>query len=291
MPDQKFFLSKLLGFNFTITYKPGKKNLAVDALSRVSANVEPMGVTFNSMVSILKNKFMDRVLADMLSYPFYEGLKKKSEVEGTAISWSEGMFRYHDRIALNPKSPLVSEILNEMHSSTLGSHSRVNRTIARIRLLFWWKGMGKRVKQFVAECVVCQQTKVSTNKPIGLLHPLAIPEEIWESISMDFITGLPKIKRQSVIITVVVHLSKFCHLGCLPANYTAISVAEFFVQNIVKIRGFLKSIISARDKVFISIFWKELMAKSRTTLKLSMTFRSETDSQSEIVNKKIETYL
>lgn len=71
---------------------------------------------------------------------------------------------------------------------------------------------------------------------------------------MDFITGLPKVKGHSVIITVVVCLSKFYHLGSLPLLYNTISVAEFFIQNMVKIHGFPKSIVSDRDKVFVSKF-------------------------------------
>lgn len=93
---------------------------------------------------------------------------------------------------------------------------------------------------------------------------------------MDFITELPKVRGYSVIVTVVDRLSKFCHLGSLPTNYTTVSVANFFIKNVVKIHGFLKSIITERDKVFVSQFWKELMAKSGTTLKFLTSYHPGT---------------
>ena len=51
----------------------------------------------------------------------------------------------------------------------------------------------------------------------GLLQPqdrastpkLLVLEHIWEDISMDFIEVLPKVVGKSIILTVVVHLSKY----------------------------------------------------------------------------------
>lgn len=114
--------------------------------------------------------------------------------------------------------------------------------------------MGKSIAHFIADCAICQQVKDSTSKPIGLLQPLAVPSVIWEEIAMDFIMGLPKVKGDSIIVTVVDRLSKFCHLGSLPSSYNAISVVDFFIQNVVKVHGFPKSIVSDRDKVFLSRF-------------------------------------
>jgi hypothetical protein len=45
-----------------------------------------------------------------------------------------------------------------------------------------------------------------------MLHPLPIPEWKWETISMDFITGLPKSTKQSDAIMVAVDkLTKTAH--------------------------------------------------------------------------------
>lgn len=52
-------------------------------------------------------------------------------------------------------------------------------------------------------------------KPKGLLMPLPIPK-VWEDISMDYVTNLPKVKDKIVIFVVVDRLSKYCHLGSLP---------------------------------------------------------------------------
>lgn len=56
---------------------------------------------------------------------------------------------------------------------------------------FYWQGMKRDIKQYVAECPTCQRGMYETTKPGGLLQPLPILERIWEYISMDFIDGLP----------------------------------------------------------------------------------------------------
>ena len=48
---------------------------------------------------------------------------------------------------------------------------------------------------FIARCMECQQIKTEHEHPVGLLQPLPIPKWKWEVISMDFITGLPKIRN------------------------------------------------------------------------------------------------
>lgn len=76
--------------------------------------------------------------------------------------------------------------------------------ITALRKEYYWLGMKKDVARYLARCLECQQIKVEHQHPAGLLQPLPIPEWKWETISMDFITGLPKSKKNKDSIMVVV---------------------------------------------------------------------------------------
>lgn len=151
--------------------------------------------------------------------------------------------------------------------------------------------MNKFVRDFVASCIVCQQVKDSTLKPMGLFQPLPIPIAVWEDLSMDFVIGFPSVRSQSVIVVVVDRLTKYAHLGSLSADYYAKSVVEFFIKQIIRLHGVPKTIVSDGDKVFLSRVWKEIFEKSGTTLKMSSAYHPKTDGQTEIVKKTIEHYL
>jgi len=55
--------------------------------------------------------------------------------------------------------------------------------------------MKKEVAEYLAHCLECHQVKGEHQHPPRLLHPLPLLEWKWETISIDFITGLPKSKK------------------------------------------------------------------------------------------------
>ena len=88
---------------------------------------------------------------------------------------------------------------------------------------------------------------------------MPIPEKPWLDVSMDFVEGLPKSYMQSVVLVVVDRLTQYTHFITLPHPYTVAKVANVYLQSVFKLHGMPSTIMSDRDPIFTSHFWRELM--------------------------------
>ena len=138
---------------------------------------------------------------------------------------------------------------------------------------------------------MCQQDKVEQHQPRGLLEPLPIAERPWESVTMDFIIGLPKSEGHGSIIVVVDRFSKYATFIAAPKDCTSEETARLFLKNVVKYWGLPKFIISDRDSRFTGKLWTELFKLMGTKLHFSTSFHPQTDGQTERVNALLEQYL
>ncbi|MCI31806.1 transposon TF2-1 polyprotein, partial [Trifolium medium] len=128
---------------------------------------------------------------------------------------------YQGRLVISPTSPSIPILLEEFHSTPMSGHSGFLRTYRRLADNIYWVGMQKTIRNYVRACDVCQRQKYAATTPGGLLQPLPIPNQVWEDLSLDFITGLPKSKGHDAILVVVDRLSKYSHFILLKHPYTA----------------------------------------------------------------------
>ena len=76
---------------------------------------------------------------------------------------------------------------------------------------------------------------------------------------MDFITGIPKIKKQNDSIFVVVgNFSKAAHFIPVKSNYKEVHISDIFLKEIFRLHRISKGIISDRDTKFTRNFWRYL---------------------------------
>jgi len=288
-PDQQNWVAKLLGFNFDIMYKPGRENRVADALSRKmdvgnfdSLRSEPIWLQGAELLEEHKGnaeiqKLIQACQAGVNTNPNYTA--------------RNGILYYQNRLVIPRNSKFIPELFKEFHCAASGGHSGYYRTYRRMAVNLYWQGMLADVKKFVQGCDVCQRCKTGATTPGGLLQPLDIPETIWEDLSMDFILGLPKSKGYDAVLVVVDRLSKYSHFILLKHPYTARSIAELFVKEIVRHHGIPNSIISDRDPLFFIQFWQEIFKGQGTQLRMSSAYHPETDGQTEVINRCLESYL
>ena len=285
MGRQKKWAEQLSEYDVEFQHRAGKLNIAADALSRRSDYSQ----TINSLewvpiqeelieeigIAIRDDKDYQALLADIAA---------KTRHDYTVI---EGLL-YKDTRLVIPTKQIQESLLQLAHDGPLGGHLGRDKTLEKLQRCYHWAHMSHDVQEYCRTCPSCQLNKPSQQKPIGLLQPLPIPGRPWESIGIDFITGLPLTSEgYSVLMTVVDRLSKFLVLVPTTTNFTTEMVASLFLSHVVKRFGFPISIVSDRDPRFVSAFWKELTNLAGIKRKMSSAAHPQTDGVTEQANRTV----
>ncbi|CAI7764841.1 unnamed protein product [Closterium sp. NIES-53] len=211
-------------FHYDIIYKPGLHNKA-DALSRPG---HVAGIQLDGMNPLLKGLFQ-------------HGYSVDGEI---AMAEKQKLLQWEKDLAI---------LLEEFHDVPYAGHFGSNKTFAGIAKYYYWPRMAADVQQFVTSCDTCQRMKSSKHKKTGLLQPLPVPEQPWQVVSLDFITGLPSTSRgHDSILVVIDNFSKMGHFIPTNATATAEATARLFFDRIITIHGIPATLISDRDPKFTS---------------------------------------
>ena len=300
-PRQVRWVERLVDFDFQFVPLKGKSNRVADALSRQTQETAPKDEYGKEVLGDLlrRTTFQTNSISTVATDPSLVGTlahcyKEDPEFNGTyenprtPFTKEDELLYFKGRLCI-PKGSIRNNLLHDNHATPIAGHLGVNKTYLRIRPHYYWKGMRQTIEEFVNACVICQSTKAPNHKPFGLLQPLDPPKSKWTHITMDFIIPLPETPRKNVgILNVVDRLSKMIRLIPVPPNADAFCIAKLFRDHIYRHHGLPQVIVSDRDSIFMSKFWKSLFQLLGTKLSPSSAYHPQTDGQTEIVNRKVE---
>ena len=188
---------------------------------------------------------------------------------------------------------LRDQVMQLCHDAAAAGHRGSRNTLAKVATRFYWRNMTKDVVEYVRQCQRCQLTKRPSHSTATQLHPLAHPQRRWESVYIDFKSGLEMTARgHDAIMTVVDRFSKHVHL--IPHTFkgsNAVEVARLFVDNVWKHHGMPRSIVSDRDVRFTSAFWEEFYRLTGIQRDMTTAYTPQSNGGAERANATMETIL
>ncbi|KAF1334741.1 Retroelement pol polyprotein, partial [Globisporangium splendens] len=112
------------------------------------------------------------------------------------------------RLCVPNSSKLVTDVIQEFHDAPVAAHPGVRRTQLKAAQRYYWPALEKDIHEYVGSCQTCARWKSNNRKKIGLMMPIPTPQECWDVVSMDFITGLPVSEGFDAIFVTVDKLPK-----------------------------------------------------------------------------------
>jgi hypothetical protein len=136
---QHHWVGKLLGFDFSVEYKPGAQNAVADALSRRDTPDSKV-----LAISAPRFDYIARLRLEQAGHPEVVALTDELTAGSRGAPWAivDGLLTYDGRIYIPPASPLLQEILTAVHED---GHEGVQRTLHRIRWDFHFLDMRRVV--------------------------------------------------------------------------------------------------------------------------------------------------
>ncbi|KAJ8468870.1 hypothetical protein ONZ45_g17089 [Pleurotus djamor] len=294
-------------YNFQITYVRGADNTVADALSRTitdSTRVLPIAAVRLLALAVPRRERERRTtglrhgLSVSLSDDLVNEIKKGYQADSwcrallgsggktQGVRYSNGLLYLNGRLAI-PKVTAVREAIFRLAHDSLG-HFGVAKTYAALHDSFYWPNMYSTLaKLYVPGCDECQRNKSANTLPPGPLHPLSPPGSRFESVAMDFVGPLPEDEGFNYLLTMTDRLGADIRLIPCRTDLKAADLASLFFDHWFCENGLPSDIVSDRDKLFLSDFWKELTKLLGISLKMSTSFHPQTDGTSERTNRTV----
>jgi len=212
-----------------------------------------------------------------------QALKKED-----GLTWEEdGVVYMEGRIYVLNNKKIKEEILKENHNLVDMGHPEQHRMLKLLKRTYWWPGLKEDVKRYIQEYFKCRQNKVQYQRKAGELHPLEIPQGPWQEISIDIIGSLPKSNKMDTILVIVNQFTKMIRLKTTMMNILSEGIAKIYRDDIWKLHGVPRRILSNRGPQFTSKFIEEFTKALRTKRQLLMAYHPQT----ERINQEIGMFL
>jgi hypothetical protein len=309
------WLEFIKDYDLEVHYHPGKANVVADALSRkVHCNhleLEPVSDPLceemrklnlevveqgNLYALAAESNLYDRIVTSQRNDEDIQIIKQKlaeGDPKYTCFQKDHKDVIWFGKRLVVPVDPEIRKtIFDEAHMSKFSIDPGSTKIYQDLKQNFWWSNMKVDIAKYVAECDTCHRMKASHLKSACVLQPFSITMWKWDDISMDFVVGLPLILRKKDSIWVIVdRLTKTAHFIAVHTTYSLQQCAELYMDQIVRLHGILKTIISDRGTQFVARFWEQLHECLGTKLIRSSSYHPQTDGQTERINQILEDML
>ncbi|MBW0550805.1 hypothetical protein O181_090520 [Austropuccinia psidii MF-1] len=156
----------------------------------------------------------------------------------------------------------ISLILQKFHYFPYMGHMSEDRTKKKVASTAWWPRWEQELSEYINTCETCQQENRKHGKNFWLLQHIEESKPQWETINMDWFTGLvPGGQENFNAFLIIVYRFLPCH-----KHNTAMNTAFLFWNNIISTCGVPKIFISDRDPTFTSEFWTSFYVMLGTKL-------------------------
>src|SRR5271156_7239517 len=220
-------------------------------------------------------------------------LSKTSACSVRSAEWSQsnGLLYFCGKIYVPNSAELRHWIISLCHDTKIVGHCGRWKTLELVSRNYWWPQMSQYIGKYVSTCDMCLCTKAPRQPPVGELHPLPVPDNPWDMISVDFITELPEAKGKDCIMVVVDSVTKHSHFIDTVTTISGVGSARLYVKHVWKHHGLPQKVISDCGPQFVVEFTRELYCLLGIKLAATTAYHPQGDGQTESVNQELEQYL
>ena len=260
---------------YQIQYRSGKENTQADALTRREDATEPLPP---------KHIFEHAELTmEQAKEKGFHPQLNVAEAEKKPDGWY-----YRGRKILGERNE-QEKALRDNHDSPTAGHPGVKETLRRIKQKYYWDKMIGDIKQYVQECMKCQQEREYHKK--GIEHEIGRSEKIWKEVSIDHITKLPKTRGKDSILVIKDQGSGMIHLKAVTEKKNAKEVWQDCWETAWKLHGTPEKIRTDRGSTFMSKEWEGFMKEANIQHDKPTAYHSKSNGLVERANREVRRYL
>ena len=161
---------------------------------------------------------------------------------------NDGLLCLNHTISVPRDPTVIDELLQIYHDDLYAGHLGQEKTLDLIECKFHWDGLHADVKLHVKSCLECQFNTVPWRRLYGQLSLLPVLEGPWQSLSLDFLTGvLPcgcKRVTYNSILVIVDRYTKAVKYIPTTKKIKTDKLSDLFAEHVLYEVGALKSLIS-----------------------------------------------
>nr|GEW57243.1 putative reverse transcriptase domain-containing protein [Tanacetum cinerariifolium] len=201
---QRRWIELISDYDYEIRYHPGKTNVVPDALSRKEMD-KPLRV--RALMMTVHNDLPKQIRKAQEEAMKGKNVKAKNLgrlIKPIFVFHPDGTHCFGNRFWLPLFGGLKDLVMHESHKSKYSIHPGSDKMYQDLKSLYWWPNMKANIATYVSKCLTCVKVKAEHQKPSELLQQPEILVWKWERITMDFVSGLPRMPSGYDTIWVIV---------------------------------------------------------------------------------------